>query len=348
MKGGERMIPLAKPHLGDEELTEVGKVIKSRNISSSVSEYLPLFEEELAAYHGYDYCVGCSNGLGSLMLALRANKVKGSMFVQNITYVATANAIHYVEAKVCPIPTDINLKHGTIDVYGFGHPTVITPLYGLPVDYSDLEDEKSIILQDCAQYPTKQLDRVDMATSFHAAKYMTSGGEGGAYFTDSKDRADIARHLRSYATVSRYYHNEFGYNFRMTAMQAAFGLAQLRKLPAMIQDRRKIARRYYEELKNIVRCSTKSDWLYVIQLRDHKQLNNVKKSLEAYNIQYAPCYTPLTQMPMYIDPPMQVPDWELYLALPLYPDLDRSDQESVIRAVKYGVDKEYGVKEEDR
>ncbi len=239
------MIPIANPIIEDEEIQEVVKVLKSGFIAQGpkVAE----FEEKFANYVGTEYAVAVSSGTTALHLALLAAGVgEGDEVITTpFSFAATGNSILYTGAK--PVFVDINPQTYNIDPQKIeeaitSKTKAILPvhLYGQPADMgiiSQIASENNlVVIEDAAQahgaiYHGDMAGELgDMACfSFYPTKNMTTS-EGGIVTTNNKEMADKIRILRAHGEKERYQHSVLGYNFRMTDISAAIGVAQLKKL----------------------------------------------------------------------------------------------------------------------
>jgi perosamine synthetase len=246
------MIPIANPIIEDDEIQEVVKVLKSGFIAQGpkVAE----FEEKFADYIGTEYAVAVSSGTTALHLALLAAGVgEGDEVITTpFSFAATGNSVLYTGAK--PVFVDINPQTYNLDPEKIQE--AITPqtkailpvhLYGQPADMDSISKIASendlFVIEDAAQahgaiYHGKMAGALgDMACfSFYPTKNMTTS-EGGIVTTNNREMAEKIRILRAHGEKQRYKHSVLGYNFRMTDISAAIGLAQLKKLDKFNQKR---------------------------------------------------------------------------------------------------------------
>ncbi len=263
------MIPVSEPSLGKEELENVIEAVKSGWISSK-GRFIELFEKEFANYCGPKCGVTTSNGTTALHLALTALGIKrgDEVLVPALTFVATANAVTYCNAK--PIFIDSHPEYWCIDPDKIEekiskNTKAIIPvhLYGHPCDMDRIkdiaEDHNLYLIEDAAEahgaeYKGKKVGNFgDLSCfSFYGNKMITTG-EGGMCLTSNEDLAEKMRTLRDHGmTVDRrYWHDIVGFNYRMTNIQAAIGVAQLNKLDKFIEKKRQVAKWYSEELKDL-------------------------------------------------------------------------------------------------
>ena len=226
------------------------------------------FEEAFAEFCDAKYCVGCGNGLDALMLTLRALGVKegDEVIVPSNTYIATALAVTYVGAQPIFVEPDIrtyNIDPTRIEAAITENTKAIMPvhLYGQPCDMDPIMDiarkHNLFVIEDCAQahgatYKGQVISSFGDAAgfSFYPGKNLGALGDAGAMVTNQKDIADKVRALGNYGSDYKYHHIYKGYNTRLDEMQAAFLSAKLPHLYKMNQERRRIAKRYLDEIKN--------------------------------------------------------------------------------------------------
>ncbi|CDG65798.1 MAG: perosamine synthetase [Methanobacterium sp.] len=260
------MIPVAKPLIGEEEIAELEKVLKSGFIAQGpkVAE----FEEAFANYVGVEHAVATSSGTTALHTALLALGVgKGDEVITTpFSFAATGNCALYVGAR--PVFVDIDPQTFNIDPEGIEDAITektkaILPvhLYGQPAQMDrimEISQEHDIpVVEDAAQaHGAKFQDQMvgsigDMACfSFYPTKNMTTS-EGGIITTNNSELAEKARIIRAHGEEERYQHSVLGYNFRMTDIAAAIGLAQLKKLDEFNRKRIENAEYITEHLKGI-------------------------------------------------------------------------------------------------
>ena len=249
---GLKMIPIAEPLLEEEELNNVMEAVKSGWISSK-GKFIPEFEENFARYCGVKHSVATSNGTVALHLALATLGIKegDEVIVPTLTFIATANAVRYTGAK--PVFVDSNPDYWCIDpekIEGAITPKTraIIPvhLYGHPCDMEAImavaKKHDLYVIEDAAEaHGAEHKGRKvgsfgDIACfSFYGNKIITTG-EGGMCLTDDEILAERMRILRDHGMNpgKRYWHDIVGFNYRMTNMQAAIGVAQLEKIDRVI------------------------------------------------------------------------------------------------------------------
>jgi len=257
--------PLIGPKIEDDDIEAVVNVLKSRLLSSLVGNVAKTFEKEFARKFGVKHVIAVANGSIALLIALKACGIGpgDEVIVPSFTFTSTVTSVIY--ANAIPVFADIRYDTYTIDpesvkkvltdktkaiiaVHLFGHPAEMDEL-------REIADEHGLyIIEDSAQAigayykgkPTGSLGDI-AAFSLYATKNITSG-EGGLVVTNDDKLAEKARLIRSHGEEARYYSKILGFNFRMTEMQAALALSQLKKLDKFNEIRRRNARIYSERL----------------------------------------------------------------------------------------------------
>ena len=245
------MIHMARPQIGDEEKAAVIAVLESGQLAQG--NVVAEFEQSFADYCGVTYGIATTNGTTALHVALLAHEIGPGDEVITVpfTFIASANSILYVGAT--PVFVDIDPDSYNIDVDRIE--AAITPrtkaimpvdLYGNPAEMSRIQEIAArhglAIIEDAAQAHGAEENGKRMGSwgtgcfSFYPTKNITTG-EGGMVTTSDDCIADRARLLRAHGMRVRYYHEMLGYNFRMTNIHAAIGLAQLPKLETFNQRR---------------------------------------------------------------------------------------------------------------
>lgn len=227
-----------------------------------------MFEKAFADFCGTKFCVGVGNGLDALMLALKALGIKSGdeVIVPSNTYIATALAVTYVGAKPILVEPDIrtfNIDPLKIEEKITSRTKVIMPvhLYGQPCDMDPIMEiakkHNLFIVEDCAQahgstYKGKKIGTFGEAAgfSFYPGKNLGALGDAGATITNDEELANQIRALGNYGSDYKYHHIYQGNNSRLDEMQAAFLSAKLPHLDRMNEERRRIANKYLEGIKN--------------------------------------------------------------------------------------------------
>ena len=226
------------------------------------------FEQAFAAYCHTDYCVGCGNGLDALMLVLKAWGIGpgDEVIVPSNTFIATALAVTYVGATPVFVEPDIrtyNIDPAKIEEKISPKTKAIMPvhLYGQPCDMDPImaiaRKHQLYVLEDCAQahgatYKGKVIGSFGDAAgfSFYPGKNLGALGDAGAAVTSDKALADKIRALGNYGSDYKYHHIYKGSNSRLDELQAAFLAAKLPLMDKVNENRRYIAGRYLQGIRN--------------------------------------------------------------------------------------------------
>jgi perosamine synthetase len=263
------VIPVFEPDVGEAEIAAVAAAIRRGEISGSFGESIQAFEEAFAAVCGCRYGVAVTSGTTALHLAVAALDLPAGaeILMSASTNIATGLAAFHngaVAVGVDSEPDTWNLNLDLIEDLITPATRAIIPvhLFGHPVDMDQLcaiaAKHGLAVIEDCAEaHGATCRGRTvggfgDMACfSFYANKLITTG-EGGMVVTNNADLADRLRLLRNLGfTKPRFRHEVAGFNFRMTAFQAAMGVVQVAKLPAVIDAKRRMASAYTQALAPI-------------------------------------------------------------------------------------------------
>jgi len=322
------VIPLCVPEIRGNEWKYVKECLDTAWVSYA-GGFVSLFEERFAAYIGADHAVAAMNGTAALHLALVALGIGpgDEVIVPTLTFVAPVNAVTYTGAT--PVFVDAeertwNMEVRLVEEKITGKTRAILPvhLYGHPVDLDPLLEIAGkyglYIVEDASEslgagYRGKNVGAVGDAGcfSFNANKLITTGG-GGMLVTNNAALAEKARFLSSQAKApgAAYFHPDIGYNYRMTNVQAAMGLAQLEQIEDYLKAKRANALLYdtqLAEVKGIVRpleedWAVHSYWLYSV-LVDGCPLSRdeLMMKLADAGIESRPFFLPIHSLPPYRD-----------------------------------------------
>lgn len=316
------MIPVCTPKLPGNELEYVTDCIKT-NWISSMGKYVTQFEEEFAHYCGVNYGVAVCNGTVALHLALASLGIgKGDeVIIPDFTMIATANAVLYTGAK--PVFVDSELKTWNINPYKIeekisSKTKVIIPVhtYGHPAEMDVINDiakkHNLYVVEDAAEahgaeyYGRRAGSLGDIGCfSFYGNKILTTG-EGGMLVTDDKLIADTARSLRNHTlddSKRRFKHDLMGFNYRLTNIQAAIGVAQLERAEELVNTRINNAFSYNTLLKYekvvLPPCTPNIKnvyWMYSILVEDAE---NTAKKMKELGVDTRPFFYPMHKQPMF-------------------------------------------------
>lgn len=252
------MIPIARPRLGEAEEVAVLEVMRSGILTNG--ERTRAFEREFAAMTGARHAVATCNGTAALYLALVAHGVGpgDEVITSALSFIATANAVTHTGARPIFADVDDTLNLSPTSVSRLIGPRtkaiVVVHLHGNPCDIAAFQklatSRHLVLIQDACQAVGATIADLPLGVfgtavySFYATKNITTG-EGGMVTSNDATIADRCARLRHQSyTDNPYVHDAVGYNFRMTEMQAAIGLAQLAKLETITERRRSSAAFY--------------------------------------------------------------------------------------------------------
>lgn len=321
-------ISIAQPRFDGNELKYVTDCLESTWISS-VGKYISAFERTFADYCGTEYAVATTSGTTALHLALLALGVGpgDEVIVPTVTYIATANAVTYCGATVVLVdvlpgtlnidPEDVERKitgrtKGIIPVHLYGHPADMTAIKAVAARH-DLW-----VLEDAAEAHGSSVDGVRAGSlgtcavfSFFGNKIITTG-EGGMVTTDDADLADRMLQLRGQGMdpARRYWFPIVGYNYRMTNIQAAIGLAQLERIDRAIEIRDRLSGWYNEALAPLAGALVLPTaeswarpvmWMYTVYLAEGgaERRDAVMAHLHELDIETRPVFYPMHHLPPY-------------------------------------------------
>ncbi|MGH2279050.1 UDP-4-amino-4,6-dideoxy-N-acetyl-beta-L-altrosamine transaminase [Aliarcobacter sp. ERUVET-7] len=366
-------IPYGKQSIDEDDINSVVEVLKSDFLTTGPK--IKEFEDELCKYTNAKYCVAVANGTAALHLASLVLLSKGDKVITTPnSFLATSNSILYVEAK--PIFVDIQ-EDGNIDLdlceEELKKDSSIKAIYvvhfsGNPIEQEKLkylkETYKIKILEDCAHSLGATFEGIKAGScensdcsilSFHPVKHITTG-EGGAVTTNSKEIYEKLLELRAHgikrfpdAAPWYYEMHSLGFNYRITDMQAALGISQLKKLDSFIKRRKEIALKYDKALLNSVVKplysfnNNSSYHLFVVKV-DFSKLNISKMELfnkmREKNIGLQLHYIPINKQPYYKslgygneDTPIMNKYYDECFSLPMYSSLSNEEQEYVIKTL---------------
>lgn len=360
------MIPIYKPTLDKEEMTKVRQAMESGWISSK-GEFITEFEQSFSGYIGKKYGVTTSNGTTALHLALSSlNCKKGDeVIVPDFTFVSPVNVVLYQGAK--PVLVDVEMETWGMDpnliekkITKKTKAIIAVHIYGNSAKIDEIreiaEDNNLFLIEDCAESIGAKYNGSKVGTrgviscfSFYGNKVITTG-EGGMCLTDNNEINKKMRLLRDHgmSASSRYWHDFVGYNYRMTNIQAAIGLAQFSKLEKIIRRKKEIARLYTEFLTDFVEVQRDPGnaegvfWLFSILAKNKKMRETYESTLTKANIESRPFFNPVHVMPPYrrfCKKPSEMKNTvnisDRGINLPSYPELSDEQIKTISDVIRY-------------
>ena len=262
-------IPVNVPKIFNQEKINIRKCLDSGWISSEGS-YVKDFESSFSKYNNRKFGIAVSSGTAALEVAMKSLNLKKGSHVIIPTFSIISTALCVVKLGLKPILVDVNLNTWNTDsknviqkITKKTKAIIITHIYGFPVDMNHIlkiAKEKNIkIIEDAAEmigqtYKNKKCGSFgDLSTfSFYANKHITTG-EGGMILTNNKNLYNKCKSLRNLSFgngIDRFNHDDIGWNYRMTNLQAALGCGQLKNINKIIKRKREIGKRYISILKN--------------------------------------------------------------------------------------------------
>ena len=362
-----KKIYLSPPHLNGEEIDFIKDAIDS-NWIAPLGPHVDAFESEVADYVGVKQAAALSSGTAALHLALEMLGVqKGDhVFCSDLTFVASANAIRYLNAIPVFIdaePTSWNMSPSALEkAFESVLPkaVIVTDIYGQSADYKLIAEicdkHQTPIIEDAAESLGAEYNRKkcgsfgEMAIlSFNGNKIITTSG-GGMLLTD---RSEFVLKAKKLSTQSReealhYEHAQVGYNYRLSNILAALGRAQLKSLDQYVEKRRKIFNYYYNNLKNVegirfmpeIENGKSTRWLSVVLMENinHDKIEDIIRSFSEENIEVRPIWKPMHLQPVFEgaafyyngQKPISASLFEHGLCLPSGSDLSKNDLNRII------------------
>lgn len=332
------MIPVNEPWVGERELEYVTEAIKTGWISSA-GRFIAEFEQAWASYCGMREGIAVSNGTTALQVAVGCLDLQpgDEIIMPTFTIISCALAITctggvpvLVDSDPATLGLDVSQLESRITertraimpVHIYGHPVDMDPILALADKY------KLVIIEDAAEVhgaeylsgrngdnPTWRrcggLGHIS-TFSFYANKLITTG-EGGMVLTNNHDYAEKARSLRNlcFRRDRRFYHTEAGHNFRLTNLQAAVGLAQIERMPQILERKRWLGQAYTERLQDISGLILPREeswarhvyWVYSLILDDTVAMDAAEfaKRLQELGVQTRPFFLGMHEQPVFLE-----------------------------------------------
>lgn len=359
---GKKFIPLYRPDLSGNERRYVLECLDSTWISSN-GNFVGRFEKEFARAVDIPHAVTVTNGTVALHLALHGLGIGpgDEVIVPTFTYIASVNTIVQTGAKpvfVDSLASDWLLDPDEVErkITARTKAVMAVHLYGAICDMGSLQKiaarRNLLLVEDCAEALGATLAGRHAGTfgdvacfSFYGNKTVTTG-EGGMVATKNAALAERLRFLKNQGQdpQRRYWHTELGFNYRMTNICAAIGLAQIERLAAIVARKRAIADLYRGLLGNSpVACQkpnaavASSEWLFSVLLPEGIERDRVAGFLADNGVETRPVFHCAHQMPMYLSRELFPKAEEISrrgISLPSFPGLRDSDIEGIVDLLK--------------
>lgn len=351
-----------QPSLSGNEKKYVNECIDSTWISSK-GKFVTEFEKAFSNYIGVKNGTGVCNGTVAIHLALVALGLGegDEVIVPTFTYIASANPILQVGAKpvfadCCEDTWQIDPKDIKAKITPKTKAIMVVHLYGHPCDMDSImkiaQENNLFVIEDCAEaigseYKGKKIGSFgDVACfSFFGNKTITCG-EGGMVLTNSDYLYERLCHFKGQglARYREYWHDTMGYNYRMTNIQAAIGLAQFEQVETFIQRKQNVSKWYKEKLRGlpIVFHDAVGDvkhtwWMCSILVASESERENLRNYLKEQGIETRPTFYPIHTMPVYAQKYERHPVAEDIalrgINLPSYPTLEEHDIDYICKKI---------------
>jgi perosamine synthetase len=318
------MIPLARPDIGCKEMEYVTQVIRSDRLS--IGPFLEKFENQFKDYFGIKHAIGVNSGTSGLHLLVRAMGISPvhEVITTPFSFIASTNCFLYEGAR--PVFVDIdedtfNIDIGKLEEKITPRTKLILPVdvFGQPVDISAInniaERYHLWVIEDACEAIGAEFNGFKSGTLAHGAVFafypnkQITTAEGGMIITNDDKIADLCSSMRDQgrSLIEIWLHHErLGYNYRMSELSAAVGVAQMERLDDILAQRQKVAHMYNERLKDVAGIKipyiasevTRMSWfVYVVRLDQGIDRDNVIEYLMENNIECKPYFPPIHLQP---------------------------------------------------
>lgn len=355
------MISISKPFFDNEEINAVKEVLKSGIIAQGPK--VEEFEKKFASYIGTKYAIATNNGTTAAHTSLLAHGIgKGDeVITTSFTFISPVNCILFSGAKpvFVDIGEDFNINPDEVEksITNKTKAIIVTHLYGNPADMKKIIDIAErynlIVIEDAcqahgAEFAGKKVGSFGTGFfSFYATKNITTG-EGGIITTNDSKVVEKAKLIRQHGMKTRYHHEIFGYNYKMTDIQAAIGLVQLKKLDKINMKRTQNANFFNQKLKDIPDIITpkkfpkrKHVWhAYTLRTKNGLSRDKIVKHLNKNEIQTLIYYPiPVHKQKIYekysnIKLPMTEKISNEVFSIPVHPSLTSDDLGKIIKTIR--------------
>lgn len=362
------MIPLAQPDIGEEEIRLVNEVLRSGWLS--MGPKVVEFEERFADYIGSKHAIAVNSGTSGLHLCIKSLGIKqgDEVITSPFSFIASSNCIMFEGAKPVFVDIDphtLNLDAEKIEdsitentkailpVHAFGQPCDMDAIMAIAEEYN-----LAVVEDACeaigAEYKGKKAGTFGNASvfAFYPNKQITTG-EGAMIVTDDDNIAKLCRSLRNQGRsedAEWLNHLRLGYNYRLDEMSCALGIGQLNRIDELLEKRSRVAEEYTKRLSRVddvvtqyLSLDVKMSWfVYVIQVSQNINRNEVMKYLREHGVSCRPYFTPIHLQPFYKDTfgykegdfPICERVCNSTIALPFYGNMDKQTIEEVCSVLR--------------
>lgn len=364
----KKQLSLSKPDITDKEIEYVNEVLRSGILS--IGPKIEQFEEMIANYVGVKYAIAVNSGTSALHLIIRALGIKegDEVITTPFSFVASANCILFERAT--PVFVDIDKDTLNIDIDKieekitdktkaillvdvFGQPMNIAKVKEIARKYSLYVIEDSCEALGSIYNQTKAGSDADAAAfAFYPNKQITTA-EGGIIVTNNDEVAELSRSMRSQGraiTGLWLYHERLGYNYRLSEIHAALGIAQMERFDEIIEKRNQVANYYNKKFKEVPWVKspiinplvTQMSW-FVYVIRVSKDIRNkLIEYLKQNGVGCKPYFTPIHLQPFYLDEfgykegafPVTEKAGDECIAIPFYTNLSNEDIDYIVDTIK--------------
>lgn len=369
-------IPLSRPDITEAEIQAVCDVLRTPNLS--LGPKLPEFEQNFARYIGKKHAIAVNSGTSALFMCMLATGIGpgDEVITPPFTFIATSNSI--LMAGATPVfadidPDNLNIDPAEIEKKITRKTKAILPVevFGNPANFDKISEvarkHNLIVIEDSCEALGSSLNGKNAGTfglfstfAFYPNKQITTG-EGGMILTDDEELADACASLRNQGRSKMaewLSHDRLGYNFRLSDINCALGIAQLNRIDQMKAKRKQVARWYEEMLCDDERIITPKEepgcdvnwFVYVIRLAEKytlRQRDQVIKMMHSLGIQCKNYFPPVLSQPFMAerfkfkkgDFPITDSVCDRVISLPFYNNLSRDEIATVCRELKSILDK---------
>jgi perosamine synthetase len=364
-------IPLAAPDISERDIEAVARVLRTSRLS--MGPVLEEFEHALAEYVGAPHAIAVSSGTSALHLSIRALGIGegGEVIVPSFAFIAVANAARYERATPVFVDVDpltLNLDPNRVEaaITPRTRAILVVHTFGCPAELAEILEiarrHRLFVIEDACEAIGAEYDGQKVGAqgdvgvfAFYPNKQITTG-EGGAIVTRSPETATLLRKLRNQGRSSSddwFEHTELGYNYRISEINCALGVEQLKRVESILERRETIAREYQRRLQNnsalklppIALPRRRISWfVYVVRLSDQfaqSQRDWIVREMTARGIGCGRYFAPIHQQSIYSDASFQrmalpVTEWNAArtLALPFFNRIEDSQLEEVCHTLE--------------